>query len=209
MQATKESDVKARLKSYMDERGLTPNRFCVIAGISPSTFSRMEQDMNASNLASIARAYPDMDMREILTGKKGSATAAEGAKFLPLVPFDAIAGRLAENYADGYAENIVVADSAVRGADFAIRVDGDSMTPRYQSGELLLVRKIDPSFFQWGKVYVLATRQGCVVKRLYPARDDDNAVTCHSDNSENYPDYTVPKEDITGIGIVVGHIGHD
>lgn len=193
----------------MEERGLTPNRFCVIAGISPSTFSRMEQDMNASNLASIARAYPDMDMREILTGEKGSAVQTEGAKLLPLVPFDAIAGRLTENYADGYADGIVVPDSAVRGADFAIRVDGDSMTPRYQSGELLLVRKIDPSFFQWGKVYVIATNQGCVVKRLYPAKNDDNCVVCHSDNSENYPDYTVGKSDITGIGIVVGHIGHD
>ena len=208
MQA-KESEVKKRLKEFMEQNGLNANRFCLLAGIDATTFatSRMSQDLNIDKLTAIAKAFPDIDIRYILTGEKGAM--AGGAKQLPLVPFDAIAGRLAENYADGYAENIVVADSAVRGADFAIRVDGDSMTPRYQSGELLLVRKIDPSFFQWGKVYVLATRQGCVVKRLYPARDDDNAVTCHSDNSENYPDYTVPKEDITGIGIVVGHIGHD
>lgn len=194
----------------MEERGLTPNRFCVIAGISPSTFSRMEQDMNASNLASIARAYPDMDMREILTGKKGSVVQTEGAKLLPLVPFDAVAGHLKENFEDSYTETIAVPKAVTRGADFVIRVDGDSMTPRFQSGELLLVKKVDdPSFFQWGKIYVLSTSQGCVVKRLYPDRDDDNSVVCHSDNNASYPDYTVRKNSIYGVGLVVGHIGHD
>jgi len=208
----KESEVKKRLKDFMEKNGLNPNRFCLLAGIDATTFatSRMSQDLNIDKMIAIAKAFPELDVREILTGESTAMTSPTGTNALPLVPFDAVAGHLKESFEDSYPETIAVPKAVTRGADFVIRVDGDSMTPRFQSGELLLVKKVDdPSFFQWGKIYVLATSQGCVVKRLYPDRDDDNSVVCHSDNTTSYPDYTVRKNSIYGVGLVVGHIGHD
>ena len=193
---------------FYTAKGLTTSEFSRVCGINETTFYRTEQELRISNLIRILKAYPELDATEILLGAKpkedGNATE------LPLIPFDAVAGHLKESFADSYAETIAVPKAVTRGADFVIRVDGDSMTPRFQSGELLLVKKVDdPSFFQWGKIYVLATSQGCVVKRLYPDRDDDNSVVCHSDNTTSYPDYTVRKNSIYGVGLVVGHIGHD
>ena len=82
------------------------------------------------------------------------------------------------------------------------------MYPRYKNGDILAIKILkDPTFFQWGRVYVLNTTQGCVVKRLLPSADDDNIIICHSENSSGYPDYKIMKSDILGIAIVVGHAG--
>lgn len=208
METSKESEVKKRLKEFMASVGMSANKFCITAGIDTTTFSRMSQDVNAATLTAIAKTFPQLDIRYILTGEK-TDVPTERSTGIRLLPFDAVAGHLSGNLNGDYSETIQLPQLLARGADFAIRVEGDSMTPRFQSGELLLAKRVDDSFIQWGKCYVVATKHDCVVKRLYPCKDDDNSVTCHSENTESYPDYDIRKEDITGIGIVVGHIGHD
>lgn len=209
MTEKKEAVVKKRIIDYYESRGISCRDFSRKTGVDETTFYRLDTEMQIKNIVKILRAYPEMDAREILLGEP-SATTEPDTRDVPMLPFDAVAGHLAGNINTDFPESVSLPKSMIRGADFAIRVEGDSMTPRFQSGELLLVRKVDdPSYFQWGKVYVITTKHDCVVKRLYPCKGDDNAVTCHSDNSENYPDYIVPKENITGVGIVVGHIGHD
>lgn len=121
-----------------------------------------------------------------------------------------MAGFLTDNNReDAFGRSAVVfEDFSARGADCAIRVDGDSMYPRYSNGDILAVRIIkDPSFFQWGKVYVLSTTQGCVVKKLLPDPAAEDRIICHSENHEAYPDYSIPMSDVLAVGIVVGHAG--
>lgn len=129
---------------------------------------------------------------------------------IPLLPFSAVAGYMTDNNRlDSLrCESVAFKDFSDRGADCMIRVDGDSMVPRYNSGDVLAIRILkDPTFFQWGKVYVISTTQGCVIKKLFPDPDDREAIICHSENSESYPDYRITKEDILAIAIVVGHAG--
>lgn len=209
MSEKKEAVVKKRIIDYYESRGISCRDFSRKTGVDETAFYRLDSEMQMKNIVKILRAYPDMDAREILLGEP-SVTETSDLRDIRLLPFDAVAGHLKGNINTDYSETISLPKSLARNADFAVRVEGDSMTPRFQSGEILLARKVDdPSYLQWGKVYVVTTKYDCVVKRLYPSREDDNSVVCHSDNSENYPDYTVGKSDITGIGIVVGHIGHD
>lgn len=207
MAEKEEAVVKKRIIDYYESRGITCREFARTSGVNETTFYRLDQEMQVKNIIKILKAYPDIDARELLLGEP-CVTESEDGKKLPLLPFDAVAGRLSENITDDIqTESISLPSRVTRGADFAIRVEGDSMQPRFHSGEVLMVKKIDPSFFQWGKIYVLATNQGCVVKRLYPA--DEDSITCHSDNNEFYPDYKVKKSDIYGVGLVVGHVGLD
>ena len=132
-------------------------------------------------------------------------------KLLPLLPFSAVAGYMSGgNDIDAFRseEAVSVPDFSERGADCTIRVDGDSMYPRYSNGEILAIRIIkDPTFFQWGKVYVLSTNQGCVVKILLPDPKDPERIVCRSVDSERYPDYSISMSDVFGVAIVVGHAG--
>lgn len=85
--------------------------------------------------------------------------------------------------------------------DFTMFIKGDSMSPRFESGDEIACRRIDQSrFIQWGKVHVLDTTQGFVIKRVY---DDGDKIRCVSYNPE-YADFSIPKEDILSMSLVVG-----
>lgn len=129
---------------------------------------------------------------------------------LPLIPIDALAGFPGndnEMVTEDDCEKYDVPELASKGAKFLIRVSGSSMYPKYSNGDLLACKKLQAaSFIQWGKVYVLDTEQGALVKRLYEDKADTDCIICHSDNTERYPDFRIPKNEIRSISIVLGVI---
>lgn len=92
--------------------------------------------------------------------------------------------------------------------EFAIPAYGDSMTPTITSGHIILLSPWRESYLEWGKIYLVITRQGHrSVKRLFPA-DTEDIVTCESDNPK-YPPYQVKREDIIQLYLVHGWICRD
>ena len=210
------------LKGFRQANGIQQAELADFLSVSTSFISQIEKGK---------REIPENQLRKIMLNNIGWDTSmiwreepvAEGAstptinipdrriKLLPLLPFSAMAGYLSGgNDVDAFRseEAVAVPDFSERGADCTIRVDGDSMYPRYSNGEILAIRIIkDVTFFQWGKVYVLSTNQGCVVKILLPDQQDPERIICRSVNRELYPDYTISKSDVFGVAIVVGHAG--
>ena len=116
---------------------------------------------------------------------------------VPLLPIEARGGTLVD-YSEGVmafqCEKIV---SPIKGADFAIQVTGDSMAPDYPSGCHVFIKKVDSSIFiEWGKVYVLDTANGIVIKEVHPTNDDE-VIQCVSINPK-YSPYYIRKEHIFG-----------
>lgn len=75
------------------------------------------------------------------------------------------------------------------------------MEPKYEGGDEIAIKKVT-DYIKFGEVYVLDTRDGAVVKRLYDAGD---AYRCVSYNKE-YSDFEVQKSDVFGVYRVVGLI---
>jgi phage repressor protein C with HTH and peptisase S24 domain len=120
--------------------------------------------------------------------------------YVPLLPISAQGGSLNDfivSVKDSDCERII---SPIKGADFAMTVAGDSMSPEYPSGSQILVKKInEKAFIDWGKVYVLDTCNGSVIKRIFPADDKDaSKVKCVSINPD-YPPFEVSLEDVYGV----------
>ena len=88
--------------------------------------------------------------------------------------------------------------------DWLIYVKGSSMYPKYSSGDIIALRRLcESKFIQWGKVYVIATReQGLLVKRLEKSEQAD-CILAVSDNP-SYKPFDIPKDEICGIALVVG-----
>ncbi len=125
---------------------------------------------------------------------------------IPLLPISAVAGW---NGIDSFGvnenecEQICIPYLIKAGAEFLIRVSGNSMQPNYYNGDLIGCRKVrDMAFFQWGKVYLLDSEQGAMLKRIFPTSDSDS-IECRSDNPD-YPPFTLPKTEIRSLSIVVG-----
>lgn len=114
-----------------------------------------------------------------------------------VIPYGARGGTIGD-FLDGVhsydCERIV---SPVKGADYAMEVTGDSMSPEYPSGSRVLIKRIDPNaFIEWNEVYVLDTPNGAVIKRIRKT-DDPKLVECISINPAYQP-YTIPTNFIRG-----------
>lgn len=195
-------------------------------GVSNSFISqieRRERDIPDSKLDKIMRNDKGWDTsmiykeENIVESKlneiiREEAKAVQEVNLIPLLPFTAVAGFLCngDTSVDSYPATEVVSfpDFSRLGADCAIRVEGNSMFPKFSNGDILAIRILhSPTFFQWGRIYVVSTEQGCMVKRLFPDPTDEQKIICHSENSDNYPDYKITKDDVLGVAIVVGHAG--
>lgn len=88
----------------------------------------------------------------------------------------------------------------------AINLYGDSMAPRYRSGQIIILKKWSESFIEYGNTYLVITRNGnCMVKMLRKAENSSEYVSCVSCNPE-YDSFDIAKEDILSLYIVKGAI---
>lgn len=87
--------------------------------------------------------------------------------------------------------------------DCTIIIKGDSMEPTFHSGDEIALLNVSKSGFrQWGMPHVLNTRQGIVIKRIYP--DEKNkGIKCVSDNKEYLP-FVIPEDEVYGVYKIVG-----
>jgi phage repressor protein C with HTH and peptisase S24 domain len=134
---------------------------------------------------------------------------------LPLIPFEIMAGFGEEN--DGVlildCERYKIPEFKHIGAQFLVRVGGNSMYPKYSSGDILACKKIrDITFFQWGKIYVIDSPQGQIIKRICE-HDDPDMIWLISDNKEKlstdkekYAPFAIRKDEIRSLSIVVGAV---
>jgi len=87
--------------------------------------------------------------------------------------------------------------SPIKNVDFAMIVSGDSMAPEYPSGSQILIKKInEKAFIDWGRVFVLDTCNGIVIKKIFPSKEE-GFIECRSINPE-YPSFDIDTEDIYG-----------
>ncbi|WP_449188358.1 S24 family peptidase [Tannerella forsythia] len=212
--------ITERVKHLIETKGITKYKFCKDLGFS-NGFLDKPREISTDKYANILEYFPDVNPEWLLTGQGpmlkdkeraeiAQAIPTEEAKGIPLIPVGAMAG-----YANGEVQvmdyeiihHYNIPDFENRGVKFMIRASGSSMYPKYSNGDILACRPItDLSFFQWGKVYVLDTDQGPLVKRLFPCPDNDEYLECHSDNKANYPPFPIRKSSIRKVAIVVGVI---
>ncbi len=134
------------------------------------------------------------------------AAALQSEQGIPLIPLDAVAG-----FCNGDTAQIMEYECekyvipSFRGAEFLIQVKGNSMYPKYASGDVVACKGLPlDTFFQWNKVYVLDSEQGVLIKRVKRGPDDEH-ITLVSEN-EQYDPFDLHKSDIRSLAIVIGVI---
>lgn len=143
--------------------------------------------------------------QSVKVNDKPSAVAFEAGKGIPLIPTEAFCGYGSEAFNDLQIEEYYKV-AEFKHADFLIRVKGNSMYPKYSSGDIVACKKITETlFFQWNKIYAIYTRsQGVMVKRVKKSALE-GYILLVSDN-EKYEPFDVPLLDIVAIALVIGVI---
>lgn len=147
-------------------------------------------------------------MAPFLISEPPSVLSKDVPGAIPLVSERAIGGLVND-------ENLSIAEKDVKGyyvipkfrhnnVNFLIEVFGDSMIPTIFPGDIVGCSILyDPQYIQWGKIYLLATRQdGLIVKRLRKSTKP-GCFSAVSDNPTLDP-FDIPKGEIVGMARVVG-----
>lgn len=114
-----------------------------------------------------------------------------------VIPTGARAGTLGDFAVSNAAYDCERMVSPIRGADYAMQVTGDSMSPEYPSGSMVIIKKInEKAFIEWGKTYVLDTENGAVIK-IIRKTDDPQVIECVSTNPAYQP-FTMETKYING-----------
>lgn len=227
----KKITIKERILTFIESEGIKKNAFFQETGIQASNFKgkNILSQPGSDMLVKILSIYPKLSAEWLMTGRGNMLSSDngddavrqtpepaakrvmdDGKEGIPLIPLDAVAGFPATDSSYAYMENCdryIIPEFQDKGADFIIRVSGDSMIPLYYNGDLIACHKIhDIRFFQWGTVYVLETSQGILVKRIMESTDHVDCILCTSENDTVHRPFLLPKDDIRSMSTIVGLI---
>lgn len=199
-----ENGIYQRVMRIIEEKDLSVRRFESLCGFSNKYVKTLKNSSpTVESVEKIIAAFPDVDKYWLMTGEKAELGTKAEQDTRPRIPTSVTAGSLM-----GFADAIQAHDCEMQPVirnfpayDYTIIIKGDSMEPKFEGGDEIAIKKVT-SFVEWGKTYVLDTRDGAVIKRIF---DDGDSFRCVSFNKE-YPDFNVPKDDVFGVYKVVGLI---
>ena len=177
--------VRGVIKTYQD--------FAKLIGISKNSMSAAKNG-NETYLTDSLIAKVQSALDYYTTTPTGEEIEQE---MVLVIPTGARAGTLAD-----FASSISTYDcermvTPIKGADYAIQVTGDSMSPEYPSGSMILIKRInEKAFIEWGKTYVLDTENGAVIKTIRRT-DNPDVIECVSLNPAYQP-FTMETRYING-----------
>lgn len=210
-----------RIFEYISAKGLKPTRLEKEIGLSNGylrTQERRDADLGEGVLLKILDYCLDLNPIWVLTGKGNMLNtsaqqiiaheeipiAYKSKEGIPLIPIDAMAGALTENsqaVMEYECEHYVI--PMFKGAEFLIPVKGDSMQPKYYSGDIVACKRLPlNTFFQWNRTYVIDSEQGVLIKRVKQGVDENHIILV-SDNPE-YDPFPLEKAKIYSLSLVIG-----
>ena len=218
-----------RIKEFIDTISLNVSSFEKKVSMSNGSFAsqlKKNKSIGIDKLENILKEFPQINANWLLTGKgdmllampkeykptlqKASVVAEPNTPSYPLLELEAFAGAGDTSEfgteIDRLEERYVIPSFKGLKIDFMIKVNGSSMYPKYNSGDVVACRSIDELLYlQWNKVYVIDTvTNGVMIKRVKKGTDEAS-ITLKSDNKD-YDDFSIPRTDIRNIALVVGVI---
>lgn len=198
----KEEDKALKIKIMLKKKGITQTALAMKLGVLPQQISNRLNGIRPLTAEFILKLRPILgdEVMDLLD----SSNSPPDESTRPHVDLYAAGGgnEMLDGVALAQCEQVPVVPM-LPGYDFTIRITGDSMTPRIRPGDVVACKRIDEqTFIQWGRIHVLSTSQGIVVKMIYDAGDGIRCVSLNKD----YPDFTIPKGEIYSYNLVVGLI---
>ncbi len=211
-------DASARLEELIKQLNETPNSFARAMGLDRATriynVLHRKNGLSRKMTGMITGAYPNVNADWLLTGegemfleesKEQEKKTPQGTHIIRYYDAEASASPI-EMFND--QSRLAYQDLCVPGfndCNIALNVWGDSMEPVLKSGEIILLKRWQESFIEYGYIYLIITKTNHkMIKYLQPS-DSDEFVSCESENTF-YKPFKLNKRDIVELYVVKGHL---
>jgi len=219
-----QKNMTARIMELVNDHGHIPKTFALKADIEVSLFQRKLKGLAFWSVADVHKICDTYRVRkgwivdgdgqkyrlpeEVLETIPARSSTIKDSNTIPLIPMNAVAGKFNgnDNQIMPYDIESYFVVPTFRKSDFCIRVEGDSMEPTYRNGDIIACKNVPMTdiWFQWGKIYVISTDQGVLVKHIEQGSDERH-VRLVSDNPSYHP-FEIPVDGIYNMAIINGLI---
>lgn len=214
--------VTQRLDIIINMLGENANSFSGKIGVTRSTIAgaiSRNKGVNTDLLQKITDVFPAINIDWIVTGKgnkfKDSSTElqiVESAKSgVPYYENIDVAGGITSTFSDNKEiPSFYINYEHFNDCTAYMPVVGDSMYPKYASGEIIAVKQIfNLDVVQWGEAYLVITNGNAndlrTIKLLHP-HDDESKIILRASNPNYKGDTVINKEDILSLFLIKGKI---
>lgn len=201
-----------RLDQYAAYKGYNDNKITRDTGISVGTLgkSRKEgKDITGRTCEAILSRYPELSRLWLMKGEGPmliSDERPEGPSFPLVEDITAECGPMGGTFDSNAFIHLprLMVPGVPRDTDFFIRATGHSMiNSEYPElsippGALVGLAKINGNIMRWGETYALATPDGIMIKRVFPA-ESGGGIRCVSYNAGEYPEFVIDKTDVRDV----------
>jgi phage repressor protein C with HTH and peptisase S24 domain len=221
------SPIKGRVIQFIENQHIEKQEFYKKTDLAASNFKGMgaKSELGGDRIVKILAAYPEISPEWLLQGignmiktygnkpqhhnvvnESEYTYGKKNNKKIPVIPALAQGGHngfdvsVHKHEIEHYFDLPILKEKA----DFAIKVNGDSMHPYYEQGSYIVCKEITINELQWENVYLVLVNHAPMIKRLYPSTNKD-FILCRSDNA-SYRDFEISKADINNIAKILATI---
>lgn len=191
------STQKERIVQYLDNKGISKNKFYIETGISNGVLDK-KSGLTVETVEKFYSKYGDINLEWLLTGNgpmlKSTVepvellTQEKETHLIPLYDTIATAGKSTVDMAPVLMPSEYIdAGDWFRDATAAMRVHGDSMYPEYHSGSIVAIKEVSKALIVFGEDYVFETDDYRMLKRLQRGHDKQHILIA-SANTEKWDD---------------------
>lgn len=202
---------------FVKHLGVSMKTFEEACGLSSGYVTSMRKGFGPDKLNNVLNAYPQLNRDWLLYGEgnmlktEKPAVVENGIPYYDVENFECgmpggFGKALEKANPDGYFNFPWIKND---GNTFCVKAHGNSMVNyddpihSISHGSYIALRRNTVSAIQWGEVYALATADGYIIKKLMPS-EREGCVRCVSFNSEDFPPFDLPYNEIFDYAIVVG-----
>jgi transcriptional regulator with XRE-family HTH domain len=200
------TDIGLIIKQLRDEKNLKQNELAEALGLKVSAISNYENGVSSPSYTILLdfANYFGVETDYLLGRKKEKSEVAEKKKdpnTIILYPYQANAGQVHE-YSQKWVNKSSIKEYVLPGLvkpnSVAFMIEGDSMTPNFGNGSIIVCEKAEYIDLPRSAAAVLVCREAVYFKQILPVVGSSE-IELKSINSEESPPFPILRDDVREI----------
>lgn len=204
-----DKSIKDRVVAVLKHIGMNVNRASKFLGIPQRTLNRQVNEggnVSMELVYAILNNVPEISPAWLIAGVGSMLVGDETPQACAIPYYDDLP--LSAGHRDAFDPSHERPSAYISipscPADFYFPVQGSSMEPEFNDGDIVGVKRVERSEgIIHGAVYMVVTNENRMIKRCYHDNNDPNLIWCVS---PNYPSFPINKNDVCALYKVVNRI---
>ncbi|MBB2952005.1 S24 family peptidase [Sphingobacterium sp. JUb56] len=216
-QSEKISSIQSRIREFTRIKGIDVKTFERNSGLSNGFVSKIGDSIREASFKKILASYPTLNKNWVITGvgsieNESTNIETDTSKKTNRVPFydGDVTASIVGSFSDIKEDPSFWVDfKPFNDCDALFRVYGDSMYPKYGSGEIVAVKQVfNIESILWGEAYLIISNSEYdnlrTIKTVHPYDKDESKIILRASNPNFKGDTIVKKNAIIGMFLVKG-----